>query len=133
MEAWRKVFREGFAPGMNDYQLIALKTVLELDSPILAQGATTNPPPLSCNQDAGVESCCAISLCGWLGDGLRTVGEVEEFFARACYEADKRLGEPAACRWFLNWFDDSPRDMMRQQLLAEVEHILLHRNVLTKA
>ena len=33
----------------------------------------------------------------------------------------ERLGEPAACRWFLNWFDDTPRDQMRRELLAEVK------------
>jgi hypothetical protein len=45
---------------------------------------------------------------------------VEESFARACFEADQRLGEPAACRWFLDWFDDTPRHTMREQLLPEV-------------
>ena len=73
-----------------------------------------------CVQDWPVEAACALGYCGWQGDGLETVGEVEEFFARACFEADQRLGEPAACRWFLNWFDDTPRDEMRRELLAEV-------------
>jgi len=52
------------------------------------------------------------------------VAEVEEFFARACFEADQRLGEPAGCRWFLNWFDETPRDEMRRLLFAEVKHQL---------
>ena len=64
---------------------------------------------------------------GWQGENLESVGEVEEFFARACFEADQRLGEPAACRWFLNWFDDTPRDQMRRELLAEVELALAER------
>jgi hypothetical protein len=58
---------------------------------------------------------------GWQGEELKTVGEVEEFFARACFDADQRLGEPAACRWFLNWFDDTPRNRMRHELLEEIE------------
>jgi hypothetical protein len=57
---------------------------------------------------------------------LDTVAEVEEFFARACFETDQRLGEPAACRWFLNWYDETPREEMRRQLLAEVNRSLAH-------
>jgi hypothetical protein len=52
---------------------------------------------------------------------------VEEFFARMCFEIDQRLGEPAGCRWFLNWFDETPREEMRQQLLAEVKRALAQR------
>ena len=58
---------------------------------------------------------------------METVAEVEEFFARACFEADQCLGEPAACRWFLNWFDDTPRDEPRRQLLPEVNRLLTQR------
>ena len=54
-------------------------------------------------------------------------GRSREFFARCCFEADERLGEPAACRWFLNWFDDAPRDTMRRELLAEVDAALAER------
>lgn len=53
--------------------------------------------------------------------------QVEEFFARVCFEADQRLGEPAGCRWFLNWFDDTPRDQMRHELLTEVDRTLIER------
>ena len=35
--------------------------------------------------------------------------------------------EPAACRWFLNWYDDTPRDEVRRELLAEVELALAER------
>ena len=74
-----------------------------------------------------MEAACALGFCGWQGDELESVGQVEEFFARACFEADQRLGEPAACRWFLNWFDDTPRDHMRRDLLNEVELALAQR------
>ena len=80
-----------------------------------------------CVQDWPVEAACALGFCGWQGDELESVGQVEEFFARACFEADQRLGEPAACRWFLNWFDDTPRDHMRRDLLNEVELALAQR------
>ena len=48
-------------------------------------------------------------LCGWLGEGRTSVGAVEEYFTAICEAADAAFGEPAACRFFFNWFDDSPR------------------------
>jgi hypothetical protein len=80
-----------------------------------------------CVQDWPVEAACALGFCGWQGEKLETVGDVEEYFARCCFEADQRLGEAAACRWFLNWFDDTPRDEMRKELLAEVERAIEER------
>lgn len=127
MESWRKVWREGVAPLLSSSGLEALQRALKSDDARLLQGATTTPPPLQCVQDWPVEAACALGFCGWQGDGLETVAEVEEFFARTCFEIDQRLGEPAACRWFLNWFDETPREEMREQLLAEVQHALGQR------
>ena len=122
MESWRKVWREGFLPQFNEDQKEALRKALTSDDPRLTQGSTTTPPPLLCVQDWPCEAACAIGFCGWMGGaGLSTVGEVEEFFAKACYEADQLLGEPAACRYWLNWFDDTPRDEMRRELLCELK------------
>lgn len=122
MESWRKVWRDGFAPLISDSGLAELAKALETDNPALGQGFTTTPPPLMCVQDWPVEAADAIGYCGWKGEDLATVGEVEEYFAKACFNADQRIGEPAACRWFLNWFDDTPRNQMRAELLAEVQH-----------
>jgi hypothetical protein len=127
MESWRKVWREGLEPLLTTEALVALQQALQQDDPRLVQGATTSPPPLMCVQDWPVEAACALGYCGWVGDGLETVGEVEEFFARLCFETDCRLGEPAACRWFLNWFDETPRDEMRRELLNEVRRALVQR------
>src|ERR1700730_11801288 len=127
MESWRKVWREGLAPQLSTEGLEALATALASDDPRLLQGATTTPPPLQCLQEWPVEAACILGYCGWQGDGLHTVGEVEEFFARMCFEADQALGEPAACRWFLNWFDETPREEMRSLLLAEVNRTLAER------
>jgi len=131
MESWRKVWRDGLAPQLSMAALEALRGGLMNDDPQLLQGATTTPPPLQCVQDWPVEAACILGYCGWQGDGLETVAEVEEFFAQACYEADQRLGEPAACRWFLNWYDDTPRDEMRRLLLAEVNRTLAQRQAET--
>jgi hypothetical protein len=127
MESWRTVWREGFAPVLSTAGLAALKDALLDDDDRLTQGSTTTPPPLACVQDWPCEGCCALGWCGWQGDGLETVGDVEAYFAKLCFEADKRLGEPAGCRWFLNWFDETPRDRMRAALLAEVERALADR------
>jgi hypothetical protein len=127
MESWRKVWREGLAPQLSVGALQALARGLMSDDSRLLQGATTTPPPLQSVQAWPVEAACGLGYCGWQAERLETVAEVEEFFARVCFEADLRLGEPAACRWFLNWFDDTPRDDMRRLLLAEVKRTLAHR------
>ncbi|MBL8793503.1 MAG: hypothetical protein JNM56_06345 [Planctomycetia bacterium] len=133
MESWRKVWREGFAPQLSAAALQTLRQALEGNDHRLLQGATTSPPPLQCVQDWPVEAACALGFCGWQAEGLETVSEVESFFAQACYEADKRLGEPAMCRWFLNWFDDTPRADMRRELLAEVNLELDRRLIAPEA
>ena len=127
MESWRKVWRDGLAPLIWTEGLEALQRALATDDGRLLQGATTTPPPLQCVQDWPVEAACGVGYCGWQGDHLETVAEVEEYFARVCFEVDQALGEPAACRWFLNWFDETPREEMRRELLAEVTRTLAQR------
>ena len=78
--------------------------------------------------DWPAEGACALGYCAWRGDGVATVGEVEETIARACFEADCRLGEPTACRWFLNWYDEAPRDVLRREMVAEVGRELAMRS-----
>ena len=127
MESWRKVWRDGLAPLISTAGLEALRTALSNDDARLLQGATTTPPPVQCVQDWPVEAACVLGYCGWQGEGLQSVAEVEDYFARLCFEVDQRLGEPAACRWFLNWFDETPRDEMRRLLLPEVQLLLAER------
>lgn len=126
-QSWQHAWRVGIAPLVSTEGLEALLEALTFDDTTLIQGATTTPPPLMCVQDWPVEVCCAMGYCGWKGDGLETVGEVEEFFAHMCYEADKLLGEPAGVRWFLNWFDETPREHMRRELSEEVQRELAAR------
>src|SRR5438045_2654448 len=127
MESWRKVWREGIAPQLSTPGLEALQAALIRDDERLLQGSTTTPPPLQCMQECPVEGACGVGYCAWQGDGLDTVGEIEEFFAKVCYETDQHFGEPTACRWFLNWFDDTPRDEMRRLLTPEVAAVLAER------
>ena len=132
MESWRLVWRDGFVPVLSTAGLEALRDALRADDPRLVQGSTTTPPPLMCVQDWKCEAADAIAYCGVAeagGFGVATVGEAEEFFAKACFEADQRLGEPAACRWLLNAWDDEPRDLLFHELLPEVQRALAGREV----
>jgi hypothetical protein len=56
------------------------------------------------------------------------VGEVEAAFALACARAGEALREPSAVRYFLNWYDDADRAVMRRELLAEVQLALADRH-----
>jgi hypothetical protein len=128
METWRQVWRQGFAPLFTDPALERLQEALKQDDAAIMQGATTSPPPLLSLEDCDVEKTCVIGYLAWKGYGFSRVGDVEMFFSQACYEADKRLGEAAACRVFLNWYDDTPRNEMRRELLGEIGFELNRRN-----
>jgi hypothetical protein len=127
MESWRKVWRDGLVPHLSTAGLEELERALAGDDRRLLQGATTTPPPLLCMLDWPVEAACVLGYCAWQGDGLETVAEVEEYFARLCFKADQALGEPAACRYFLNWYDETPRAQMRAELRDEVQQALAQR------
>lgn len=127
MEAWRRVWRDGIASVLSSDGLHELLQALKKDDPRLIQGATTVPPPLMCVQDYEVEAADAIVFCFWMGDGLETVGECEEAFARTCFECDQRLGEPAGCRHWLNYWDEAPRKAAFDSLIPEVERELTRR------
>lgn len=133
MESWRRVWRNGIVPLVSIPELEALRDALQSDDPRLIQGATTVPPPLYSVQDWPCEAACAISIMGTgvLGNlydkrksftemACVTVGTLEEYFAKMCFEIDSLIGEPAGCRWFLNWYDETPREEMIRELLPEV-------------
>jgi len=127
MESWRKVWRDGLVPQISTRSLLAIKRGLFEDDARLTQGATSVPPPLESVLDWPIEGACVLGYGAWQGDGLETVGEVESLFAEACFEADRRVGEPAAMRYFLSWYDDVPREEMRRQMLSEVNRELGRR------
>lgn len=127
MESWRLIWRDGIVPQLSTGGLEALAVALRDDDPRLRQGMTTSPPPLMCVQDFPCAGADAIGYAGWKGDGLTTVGEVEEHFARVCSQCDQATGGPADCRHFLNWYDDTPRPEMRRELAAEVRLAITKR------
>lgn len=125
MATWQNVWREGIVPQLSAQGLRALQKALNRNDNRLLQGRTVTPPPLAGLEEAEVEGCCAVGWAGWQGQGCQTVGELERFFERVCSAADDALGEPGACRHFLDWFDRTPRPVMRKALLAEIE-LALH-------
>jgi hypothetical protein len=130
VESWQLSWRKGFVPQLSTEQLTALRDALATDDSRLSQGSTTTPPPLLCVQDWPVEAACLLGYCGVVaagGFGTATVGQAEECFARLCFEADSALGEPAACRWVINLWDDTPRPEARRIFLEEVELALRGR------
>jgi hypothetical protein len=126
---WRVVFRDGIVPSLPTEGLLALRDALACDDVRLVQGSTTVPPPLMSVQDWPLEAADAVAFCFWQGRELSTVGEAEEAWARVMFECDHRLGEPAACRHFLNAWDETPRQEMFRELLAEVELAIRERGV----
>lgn len=124
MESWRLIWRNGFAPVLSTECLRALAEALRANDPRLIQKATTLPMHKEGFQDWPAEACCPLGFMGAVasgGFGVATVDQCSEFFARVCFEADQRLGGPAEVRWFLNAVDDWPRDVLRRELLPEVE------------
>jgi hypothetical protein len=120
MEKWRRVWRVSLAPRLSRTGLVALLNALRRDDMRLIQGSISSPPALDALRECEIAGACAISFCGWQGEGLNNVGELEEYFHRICDAAEADFDEPAVCRYFLNWFDDAPRAEMRRELLAEV-------------
>ena len=127
MEKWRRVWRVGLVPHISHSGLLALRTALVQDDPRLVQGRVSIPPPLDAIRACAIEGACALGYCGWRGEGLSSVGRVLDFYCRICELADGEFNEPAACRYFLKWFDDTPRADMRRELLIEVNLALNDR------
>lgn len=130
IEDWRRVWRTGLAPVLPTAGLEAVRDYLRRDDPRLIQGGTSVPPPLMAVQDWPVEAACVLGLCGTVehgGFGTATVGEVEEFFARRCWDCDQATGEPASVKHWLNHWDDTPRAAAIADLLPEVERELERR------
>jgi hypothetical protein len=118
--AWKRAWRLGFRPQFSTDALVQLAAALKSDALKLIQGATCEPVAICSNNSLPVCRACAIGFLAMI-EGAHTVAEVEERFADACFRADVLLGEPCACRRFLNWFDDQPRHLVLPELLAEIE------------
>ena len=120
MENWRRVWRHGIRLVLSIEALQALRQALLADDPRLIQGGTTRPRPLAGFGDFPAEGAGALSFGPWQAEGILSVAQVEGRFVRLCDQVDRRTGEPGSARSFVAWLDDTPRDVMRRELLAEV-------------
>jgi hypothetical protein len=127
LAAWKKAWRDAISPQLSTRGLEALRRALATDDKRLVQGQTTSPPPLRCVEDWQLEGGDPIVIALWIGDGYSTVGQAEEQWARLCCKVGHELGDPSGVRFFLNWWDSEARDVVRQQLLIEVDLALIGR------
>jgi hypothetical protein len=130
MESWRKVWRNGFVPQLSIPALKALDTALEMDDKRLIQGATCEPLPMPYTMDYPVEGVCLLGFCGLKEHRETTVADVDEYFVRVSFECDSYLGEPAACRWLINWWDETRRKDAIAAILPEVKLALERKEIL---
>jgi hypothetical protein len=128
LEAWRRVWRQGIALSLSTPGLLALRQALVTNDPRLVQGYTAFPVA-NAEGSAPPAAACPLGFAGWQGDGLETIDAIEEAFARTCLEADQRLNEPAAARWFIGWVDETPLEIVRAELLPEIDRELTRRGV----
>jgi hypothetical protein len=126
LPAWQRAWRTGFAPFIATGGLEALRRALWEDDRRLIQNCTTQPPPLCTFEDCPAVCGCALAICG-MGEGLTTVGQLDDYFHRLCRQAEEALGWETGPSVFLNYFDDTPRERMRAELLEEVSRELERR------
>ena len=110
---WRTAWREGLAPLISEHALAALRLALEIDDARLLQGCIVQ------TMNDHVSGGCLIGLCGLTDHPDWSAGELEEYFRSLVLLAEERIG-CGQMDWFLRWFDNIPRDVMRADLLPEV-------------
>lgn len=126
MEPWRLIFRKGFAPLLSNDSLVALQNGLKHDDPALVQGCVVFPRPMPGFWDLPAAAVGLLGYMGREGEGLFSVFEVSEFHERLMQAAAQKLGQMDAAILFLSWFDKTPRDLMRKNLLQET-HLELRK------
>ena len=127
-EMWRRVWRDGLGPQLSDSYLEELRLGLIRDDDRLLQGYTAQPEPFAVFAREKIEGCCALGFGAWQTGMFERVGDLGRFFERLCCGADEAVGEMAAARLFLDWYDQTPRPLMRHELLAEVNRLLNQRH-----
>jgi len=127
----RIVFEKGFAPQFSTETLILFQYALEENSDKIVQGSTTVPAPSLALSDWPCQSACAIGSLAWeqqygWEDGV-TVSEIDEAFIASAMKCDALMNEQAACRYFLNWFDEGDRATVFAELSKWIDDIITER------
>jgi hypothetical protein len=126
VEAWRRAWRDGFAPLLATPGLRALLSALIANDPRLLQGQSVGPLPRQFGPEDGCDPCYAEAGCpvcyallhGRGGD--LTPEEVEDRFCEAVAKCGLALNEPAGPSYFLQWWDQGERGAVRADLALEV-------------
>lgn len=126
-ETWQLVWRTGIAPQLDLAALAALRDGLARDDATLVQGRSVVPPGMECVADWPIEAGDCITYALWQSHRVATVGDATDQWAAIMARCDAIIEEKAGCRWLLNWYDDTPREVMRRELLAEVVRAVQER------
>lgn len=118
---WKDVFRRGLAPQLTSDELETLLTALVNNDPDLIQGKTVEPCGAGVKGDEKPKAGCMIGYIIWKCRGANEVRDVQNEFACICCGIDVRLAVLSVNRYLLNFFDETPRDKMRPQLIEEIE------------
>lgn len=119
-KAWQEVFRVAASSCLTRDELLFIRDAIGRDDKRLIQGSTAKPPAIPCVYDWPAECGCLFGLLAFRDGKQPTVAQVENEFARIVNAIDARFPMRAAY-YFLNWFDETPRDTMRAELLAEID------------
>lgn len=122
MEPWLTSWHDHIAPRMTDAELRALAEGLRNDDPAWRQDSTTYPYAWA--WDYPCEAGCAIAYAAW--KSLSEPAVVEDVWKRF----DTIVGRGGMLYDaipFIRWHDDTPRDVVRRDLLPEVERVLANR------
>ncbi len=113
----KQVLIDGFFPQIGTDSLRELLRLCRTDNPALVQG--TNCLWQEWSETSQLKTCAIGSVA--VAEGNLDPDQIENRFAELCAGADSRIGEYAACRWFLNWHDETPREAMLSALASEIE------------
>lgn len=126
IESWRRVWRDGFVPSFVDVLgkeraalgVQLLHRALKGRDPAVRQGVTTFP-----GGSADLEGCSPEVYVAWVS----TVSSSPKWscqagdamFGALCVSCDGRVGMERACRFFMNWWDETPAHVAYPALAAE--------------
>ena len=121
MLQWKQVWRNGISPALTTKELVILQKGLISDDPKLIQGKTINIfVEHESEAPVRVIGACALAYCGWIGSNLETMTDVLQTFNDTCTRIAIHLKTTIGFIPFVKWFDNTPREQMRQELLEEV-------------
>ena len=121
IDSWRTVFHCGIVPHLPLAALQDLRDALASGHPAaMLQSGTTSPPPLLPLYNFPVTAASPLVYAVMRARGLKTVREADEAFTRFCRHVESTLDE-GATRRFLDFWQDTPLETAREELLDEVD------------